>query len=159
VTIRPASRDDFPRMLAIFRKVLESGEADVLEADAPILEVRDYWFGKGIDAFVAEKDGRIVGMSRRSGEKGRSRHVANVSVVVDPSERREGVGLALGQDLVEEARDAGFRALQANMVVRSDRAALALARRLGFTIVGTLPRAFRHKRLGFVDAHVMHRFL
>jgi hypothetical protein len=26
-------------------------------------------------------------------------------------------------------------------------------------IVGTVPRAFRHRGLGYVDIHVMHRFL
>ena len=32
---------------------------------------------------------------------------------------------------------------------------LKAARRLGFRVVGTLPGAFRHKQLGFVDALVM----
>ena len=34
-----------------------------------------------------------------------------------------------------------------------------LWKKLGFAIVGTLPRAFRHASLGDVDAYVMHRFL
>jgi hypothetical protein len=34
-----------------------------------------------------------------------------------------------------------------------------LWKRLGFEIVGTLPKAFNHVRLGLVDAYVMHRFL
>ena len=29
----------------------------------------------------------------------------------------------------------------------------------GFSIVGTLPKAFRHKRLGYVDAYVMYQLL
>lgn len=36
---------------------------------------------------------------------------------------------------------------------------LAEARRLGFEIVGTLPGAFRHARLGFVDVYVMFKAL
>lgn len=40
-----------------------------------------------------------------------------------------------------------------------DLGALALWRTLGFSIVGTLPRAFRHSALGYVDAHVLHRSL
>jgi hypothetical protein len=34
-----------------------------------------------------------------------------------------------------------------------------LWKKLGFEIVGTLPKAFRHATLGDVDAYVMHRFL
>jgi hypothetical protein len=30
---------------------------------------------------------------------------------------------------------------------------------LDFVIVGTLPKVFRHRELGLVDAFVMHRFL
>jgi hypothetical protein len=37
-------------------------------------------------------------------------------------------------------------------------AEVALWQILGF-IVGTLPRVFRHQKLGYVDAYVMHRFL
>ena len=33
------------------------------------------------------------------------------------------------------------------------------AQKLGFAIVGTLPKAFRHRELGYVDAYVMYRFL
>jgi hypothetical protein len=34
-----------------------------------------------------------------------------------------------------------------------------LWRSLGFAIVGTLPGAFRHRELGYVDAYVMFRSL
>ena len=53
----------------------------------------------------------------------------------------------------------GFTAMQFNMVVSTNESAVALWKKLGFSIVGTLPRAFRHKELGLVDAYVMHRFL
>ena len=33
-------------------------------------------------------------------------------------------------------------------------AALSLYKRLGFSIVGTLPGALRHSTLGYIDAHV-----
>jgi hypothetical protein len=36
---------------------------------------------------------------------------------------------------------------------------VALWQKLGFAIVGTLPKAFRHSQPGHVDAYVMHRFL
>ena len=49
--------------------------------------------------------------------------------------------------------------MQFNMVVSTNEAAVALWKKFGFTIVGTLPKVFRHKKLGLVDAYVMHRFL
>jgi ribosomal protein S18 acetylase RimI-like enzyme len=59
----------------------------------------------------------------------------------------------------EEARRLGFSAMQFNLVVATNDAAVSLWKKHGFHIVGTLPRVFRHASLGEVDAFVMHRFL
>ena len=51
-----------------------------------------------------------------------------------------------------EARQAGFRAMQFNLVVSTNEGAVRLWQRLGFDIVGTLPGAFQHPTHGLVDA-------
>jgi ribosomal protein S18 acetylase RimI-like enzyme len=58
-----------------------------------------------------------------------------------------------------EARAAGFLAMQFNAVVSTNERAVRLWQRMGFTVVGTVPKAFRHKELGLVDLFIMHRFL
>ena len=60
---------------------------------------------------------------------------------------------------VADAPHAGFAGGVFNMVVRTNESPVALWKKLGFSIVGTLPQAFRHGELGLVDAYVMHRFL
>jgi len=57
------------------------------------------------------------------------------------------------------AAELGFRAMQFNFVVASNERAVRLWERLGFTVVGRLPGAFRHQKLGFVDALVMFKTL
>jgi ribosomal protein S18 acetylase RimI-like enzyme len=49
--------------------------------------------------------------------------------------------------------------MQFNCVVATNERAVRLWRSFGFEIVGRLPEAFLHPRLGFVDALVMHRKL
>ena len=63
------------------------------------------------------------------------------------------------QHSLAQARAAGFLAMQFNYVVSTNTLAVALYRKLGFAIVGTLPQAIRNRNLGLVDAYVMHRFL
>jgi ribosomal protein S18 acetylase RimI-like enzyme len=58
-----------------------------------------------------------------------------------------------------EAIGMGYLAMQFNLVVSTNERAVRLWQRLGFSVVGTLPRAFRHQRLGFVDAFVMFKQL
>jgi RimJ/RimL family protein N-acetyltransferase len=59
----------------------------------------------------------------------------------------------------QEALSMGFRAMQFNLVVSTNERAVRLWKRLGFLVAGTLPRAFRHVRLGYVDALVMYKDL
>jgi len=53
----------------------------------------------------------------------------------------------------------GFNAMQFNFVASSNDVAVALWKKLGFDVVGTLPRAFNHPTLGLVDAFVMYKWL
>jgi hypothetical protein len=49
--------------------------------------------------------------------------------------------------------------MQFNAVVSTNERAVRLWKKMGFTIVGTVPKAFRHKDQGLVDIFIMHRFL
>lgn len=61
------------------------------------------------------------------------------------------------QHSLEQARSQGFRAMQFNFVISTNEGAIRLWQKLGFQIVGRLPKAFLHPRLGFVDALVMYQ--
>jgi ribosomal protein S18 acetylase RimI-like enzyme len=49
--------------------------------------------------------------------------------------------------------------MQFNLVVSTNEPAVALWKKLGFAIIGTVPDAFDHKTRGLVDAYVMYRSL
>jgi L-amino acid N-acyltransferase YncA len=82
-------------------------------------------------------------------------HVANAGYVVAEHCRRQGIGSRLCQHSLNEARQFGFREMQFNLVVGTNTAGIGCWQRNGFQVVGTLPGAFRHRRLGYVDALVM----
>jgi len=60
---------------------------------------------------------------------------------------------------LKRARDRGFAAMQFNFVVASNARALQIWDDYGFDIVGRVPQAFRHPRLGPTDALILHRTL
>jgi L-amino acid N-acyltransferase YncA len=160
MTIRPADARDFARMWPIFQAVVATGTTYTFAPDTSREEAHAYWFGPGIRSWVAEEDGRVVGMYKLiENHGGLGSHVANASFMVDPAASGRGVGRRMGEHCLREARKAGFIAMQFNFVVSTNEPAVALWRTLGFDIVGTLPRAFRHRELGLVDAYVMYRFL
>ena len=122
--------------------------------------VMDYWIGDGIHTVVALDGEEIVGTyALKSNQPGHGAHVANAGYMVARSSRGQGIGRVLGEHSLAKARELGYAAMQFNMVVAANRAAVELWRRLGFRVVGTLPRVFRLPEGGLVDAFVMYRAL
>ncbi len=104
--------------------------------------------------------GRVVGVVKLGpNHPGRGAHVANASFVVDPAAGGLGVGRALAQEALLQAKARGFAAMQFNAVVETNARAVALWRSLGFQVLATVPAAFDHPTDGLVGLHVMHRFL
>ncbi len=72
-----------------------------------------------------------------------------------PHCRRQGNASRLCQHSLQAARRLCFRLMQFNQGVSTNTAGIRCWQRNGYQLVGTLPGAFRHKQLGFVDALVM----
>jgi L-amino acid N-acyltransferase YncA len=160
VTIRPATSADADAIWRIFQAVVAGGDTYVFLPGTPRTEAVAYFLGPAIRSWVVEDDGRVAGMYKIvPNYVGLGAHVANASFMVDPAAQGKGVGRLMGEHCLDEARRAGYRAMQFNFVVSTNTAAVELWKKLGFQIVGTLPGAFRHATLGDVDALVMHRFL
>lgn len=71
----------------------------------------------------------------------------------------QGIGRRLAEHVIDRARLSGYPGMQFNAVVSTNDRAVALWKSLGFAVVGTIPGGFRHRRLGYVDLHVMYRSL
>jgi ribosomal protein S18 acetylase RimI-like enzyme len=158
--IRAVRDSDWPQMWAIFQAVVATETTYAFAADTSEAEARAYFLGPDIASWVADADGHIVGMSKLiPNRRDLGAHVANASFMVDPRCQGRRVGEALGRHCLREAKRAGYLAMQFNFVVSTNTAAVSLWRKLGFDIVGTLPKAYRHREQGLVDVYVMHRFL
>lgn len=109
---------------------------------------------------VALEGETIVGSAKMGANRpGRGAHVATASFLVDPAHQGCGVGRALGHYVIAWARSAGFKSIQFNAVVESNKAAVHLWQSLGFDIVGTGPASFDHPDHGLVGLHMMFQHL
>jgi L-amino acid N-acyltransferase YncA len=161
IAIRPAMEADFAAMWAIFQELIASGDTFYFAADTSREDCHAYWFGPDVQTFVAiHNQDRLVGMYRLiANQRDRGAHVANASFMVSPAAQGVGVGKLLGGDCLDRARAQGYLAMQFNYVVSSNMPAVLLWKKLGFSIVGTLPRAYHHQYLGYVDVYVMYQLL
>jgi len=161
LVVREATAGDWPAIWRVVKPIVEAGETYALDTEMTEEAGRLSWMGgEGVRTVVAELDGEVAGTANGyANREGNGAHVASGSFMVGRDKSGQGVGRALGEDLIAWARDAGFRGIQFNAVVETNAPAVALWKSLGFEIVGTVPGAFEHPRKGFVGLHVMYRAL
>jgi len=160
MNLRPATPEDDDAIWHTLSPTFRAGETYPIPRDVSRSDALAYWRTPGHAVFVAEDAGAIVGTYYlRANTKGGGDHVANCGYVVAPAAQGRGVAQAMCSHSLAEAHKRGFTAMQFNFVISSNSRAVALWQRCGFTIVGRLPGAFRHPRLGPVDAYVMFRTL
>lgn len=160
--LRPARLEDFEEIYHIFRHVLKEGKtySYTLKEMRPDRSLA-YWISApGTHCVVADVDGKVAGVTAvRPNRTGRAEHVANASFMVHPDFRRMGIARALGKAALALATEHGYKAMQFNFVVSTNKIAVDLWKSLGFKIVGTLPKGYRHATKGMVDVYIMHQFL
>jgi L-amino acid N-acyltransferase YncA len=158
--IRPAEPQDYESIWQIFHSVVAEGDTYAFAPDTPREEALKIWVETPQATFVAVDGDQIVGTYYiKPNQPGLGNHVANAGFMVPVRGRGAGVGQAMAEHALATAKETGFRAMQFNYVVASNTGAVKLWRRLGFDIIGTVPKAFRLRDLELVDVLIMHREL
>lgn len=147
-------------MIALLREAAAGRDVFTYDLDLSDAEIRELWSNAANVIVAAASDHTIVGtakMGRNQG--GAGDHVATATFLVSPGWRGRGLGRLLCRYALTWAANAGFRAMQFNAVISTNEPAVKAWQSEGFRIVGTVPGAFRHPYLGFVDLLIMHRTL
>jgi L-amino acid N-acyltransferase YncA len=162
VAIRDARPEDWEAIWPFFHEIVAAGETYAYDREMSEPEGRRMWMvGPPARTVVAtDPAGTVLGTANMYANRaGPGSHVASASFMVDPRQAGQGIGRALGQHVIDWARDSGFRAIQFNAVVETNESAVALWRSLGFEVLASVPEAFDHSRRGYVGLLIMHRFL
>ena len=158
MSIRPAVEKDKDAIWVILEPMIRRGETYPLPRGMTRQRAMEFWFASENETYVWEADGIVLGTYfLRANQHGGGSHVANCGYVTATAAEGQGIARMMCLHSLERAKERGFRAMQFNFVVSSNARAVELWKRLGFEIVGRLPGAFQHPKLGFVDAYVMYR--
>lgn len=157
--LRAFTGDDWPRVWAIIREVVRERETFAYDPGLTEEQARATWIETPPGLTVVAVDGdRVLGTAKMGPNRpGPGSHVSTASFMVASGARGRGVGTALCRWALDWAGSHGYAGMQFNAVVETNHAAVGLYRRLGFDILGTVPRAFAHPVLGRVGLHLMYR--
>jgi ribosomal protein S18 acetylase RimI-like enzyme len=161
IDIRPHKKQDWVLVWRVIEPVFRAGETYAFSTDISEEKAHQVWIEKPLATFVAvDENSKILGTYYiKPNQPGLGSHVCNCGYIVAGKARGKGIASAMCEHSQAEAVARGFRAMQYNLVVSTNEGAIRLWKRHGFDVIGRLPKAFRHARLGFVDALVMYKQL
>ena len=159
-SIRRATDADWEAIWPFFREIVAAGESYAYPVDLGKEAGRKIWLETPLATYVAEVEGSVMGSYYlKPNQLGPGSHICNAGFMVSAAAQGKGLGRAMAEHALDQARVMGFRAMQFNCVVASNKGAVALWERLGFRVIGTIPDGFRHRELGLVDALIMFKEL
>ncbi|MEW7973272.1 MAG: GNAT family N-acetyltransferase [Candidatus Thiodiazotropha endolucinida] len=157
--IRKYKEADWSQVWPIIEKVFRAGETYPYSPEITEHEAQKLWVVMPQEIYVATaEDGEILGTYYiKPNQPGLGSHVCNCGYIVSANARGKGVASRMCEHSQQVAVDVGFRAMQFNLVVSTNEGAIRLWKKLGFQVIGTLPKAFKSKSAGYVDALVMYK--
>ncbi len=158
--VREAIKEDFDQIWPIFHEIAAAGETYAYPRDISKEQALEVWMDGPRKTYVIEEDGQVLGTYYiKTNQPGPGDHVCNCGYMVSSDARGRGLATALCEHSQETARKLGYKAMQFNFVASSNESAVRLWIKLGFAVVGRLPRAFHHPSMGYIDALVMYKWL
>ncbi|WP_299121254.1 GNAT family N-acetyltransferase [uncultured Tenacibaculum sp.] len=158
--IRKATEKDVDQIWEIFQAVIKTEDTYVFSPKTPKTDLQKHWFASYMHTYVFEEEGQILGTYIvKPNQIDLGSHISNASYMVSPKAQGKGIGKKLCEHSLKLAKDIGFIGMQFNIVVSTNKGAVALWKKFGFEVIGITPKAFKHKTLGFIDAYIMYKEL
>ncbi|HEY2584068.1 MAG TPA: N-acetyltransferase [Mucilaginibacter sp.] len=160
IEIRKAISSDHDEIWDIIREVISTGDTYVFSPDSSKEKMLTFWCKGDKNTYVALINNKIVGtFFIKSNQPDLGSHIANAGYMTLPSALGKGIGTEMGMFSLREAKRLGYKAMQFNIVIKSNERAIALWKKLGFEIIGEIPDAFNSTQNGLINAYIMYRKL
>ena len=158
--IREATEQDFEKIWPIFNEIVLAGDTYGYAVDTLKQDALNLWIQIPRKTFVYEDNNNILGTYYiKSNQNGPGKHVCNCGYMVASSARGKGIATIMCEHSQKIALQFGYQAMQFNFVASSNRQAVKLWNKLGFEIIGRIPKGFNHPKQGLVDALIMYKWL
>ncbi|GAK82694.1 histone acetyltransferase HPA2 and related acetyltransferases [Vibrio ponticus] len=158
--VREMTEMDFASFWSTFSSVIEAQETYAFDPDMTRDQAYALWCQTPQKVYAYVENGAVLGSYYiKPNAMGPSNHICNCGYMVASEARGKGIAKLLCEHSQQTALELGYLAMQFNSVVSTNTVAVNLWQKLGFSIIGTIPKAYRHKRLGLIDSYIMYKWL
>ncbi|CAD5282522.1 Acetyltransferase [Alteromonas sp. 38] len=158
--IREITKLDFESFWPTFYSVIQAQETYAFDPNMTLEEAYSLWCEIPLNAYVFVESNAVLGTYYiRPNAMGPSSHICNCGYMVSPEARGKGIARLMCEHSQKKAIELGFDAMQYNSVVSTNNVAVRLWEKLGYSIIGTIPKAYKHGQLGLVDSYIMYKWL
>ena len=153
VIVEEYTENEIEKAVEIWNQVVEDGRAFPQTQPLSREEGSTFFSSQTYTGIAKEKEtGRVVGLYiLHPNNIGRCGHLCNASYAVKKDLRGMHIGEIIVRDCMKTAKTLGFGILQFNAVVRTNKPALALYKKLGFVQLGVIPNGFLMKDGSYED--------
>ncbi|MCR5806574.1 MAG: GNAT family N-acetyltransferase [Oscillospiraceae bacterium] len=152
ITIHEMNDGYLSQGIEIWNEIVEEGLSfpDMEQLDEK--KGKKFFDSQSFTGVAVNDDDEVVGLYiLHPNNIGRCAHLANASYAVKKELRGQHIGGALVVHSLKKAKELGFGVLMFNAVCASNKAALTLYEKLGFTRLGVIPKGFRRKDGSYDD--------
>ncbi|WP_299205555.1 GNAT family N-acetyltransferase [uncultured Amphritea sp.] len=158
--IRKMTKSDFESFWLVFSSVIQAQETYAFDPDMTLVEAYHLWCEMPLETYVFVENDVVLGSYYiKPNAMGPGKHICNCGYMVAPEARGKGIARKMCEHSQQQAFSLNFDAMQFNSVVSTNEVAVQLWQKLGFTIIGTIPKGYKHGQLGYVDSYVMYKQL
>lgn len=154
------SESDKSQLYEIFLEIINEGTSYPHISPYSFDDFLGYFFPKNSKVIICKKDNEIAGgFYLKPNFAGRASHIGNAGYIIKEKFRGHKIGFYLGQHSIDLAKKMGYEAIQFNFVFKKNTRALRLWEKLGFKIIGTIPKAIKNNEQDYEDAVIMYKEL
>lgn len=158
--IRVAKKEDFELIWPIFKEIVSRGDTYAYPIDTTKEEAFHLWMEYPRETYVYEENDKVIGTYYiKTNQQGQGSHICNCGYMVSKDARGKGVATKMCEHSQRVAVELGYKGMQFNFVFSTNSRAVELWKKLGYEIVGRLPKACCLEQSKYVDAFVMYKWL
>lgn len=158
--IREITKADFESFWPTFSEIIQAQETYAFDPDMTPEQAFTLWCEVPVKTFVFVENDVVLGSYYvKPNAMGPGNHICNCGYMVSSEARGKGIARLMCEHSQKIALTLGFDAMQFNSVVSTNKVAVTLWEKLGFNIIGTIPKAYRHAQSGLVDCYIMYKWL